>query len=155
MPLQKVTTPPAAVPLAEAPSPPVAIPVEPPGEKPSDKAVRETGVDPETGQILDPVRFEKWKQEIAKSPNDNRAPTNASLMEVFRDARLATERWVDDESRRSLILEASWDQIVNNPDLLAVLKPFSEHGPVMEEKLLKHLAFMIENRRSYYAACPD
>ncbi|HYV36420.1 MAG TPA: GYF domain-containing protein [Gemmataceae bacterium] len=118
------------------------------------KALAETGFDLRTGLIVDAARFREWKKQQAETTTPNNFSTNASLMEVFRQARIAVERWVDDEANRRLIMKSKFADIVNSPQLEAVLEPFVEYGPVMKEKLLKHLDFMVENRRSYYSACP-
>jgi hypothetical protein len=116
------------------------------------EALRETGFDPHTGRITDPEQFEKWRQEPAAAGGAAGAPTNASLLEAFRDARVAVANWVDDESRRDLILRGDVEEILRHPELGALLRPFAGCGPVLREKVLRHAAFLVENRRKYYAA---
>jgi hypothetical protein len=97
------------------------------------------------------VQFQKWKQQQAHSAAAG-SPTNASLMEVFRKARVAVENWVDDERNRPLVLRGALEEIHQDPGLRGILQPFAGYGPLLREKLLMHLAFMVENRRKYYAA---
>ena len=116
----------------------------------ANKTVEETGFDPQTGKILDAERFRKW-QKAAHSKQTTLS--NESLFEVFRKARTAIENWVDDDSRRPLILSGDLEAIKNDPQLLAILRQFQGYGSAMHDKLAQHLEFMVENRRKYYAAC--
>jgi GYF domain 2 len=118
----------------------------------AETARNETGFDPQTGQILDPMRFQKWKQQKAVVSAETASSTNASLMEVFRQARLAIERWVDNDDHRPFILERDVADVVTLPDVAGILHSFAGYGPVMKDKLHKHLAFMMQNRKEYYSA---
>jgi hypothetical protein len=148
---------PTPPPLPAGPPPPRAeresVPAT--GETVLERAVREIGFDPRTGQVLDPVQFAAWERQQASLPVAAGAPTNATLMEVFRQARIAVENWVDDEGRRPLILRGDVQEITRDGELAALLQQFAGYGPVMREKLLRHLAFLVENRRKYYSARPD
>jgi hypothetical protein len=79
--------------------------------------------------------------------------SNQSLFEVFRKARTAIENWVDDDSRRSLVLTGDLNWIQKEPSLAAIFRQFQGYGSSMQEKLTQHLEFMVQNRRKYYAAC--
>jgi hypothetical protein len=140
---------------AEGPAPQVggiaiAIPV---AREVVAEAVERTGFDPLTGQILDPARFQTWKQQKPFSTPATGTASNASLMEVFRKGRLAIEHWVDDDNHGPLVVRGNTAEIAKLPEMCAIFDQFADCGPVMKEKLLKHLAFMVENRRRYYLAC--
>lgn len=134
-----------------APSPDPAI--KDSAESVADRAIAETGFDPRTGQVVDAERFAKWKQQAGQACHSSLAPTNASIMEVFRNARLAIEQWVDDERQRTLIMEKESRELITNPELAAILKTYAGYGPMLQEKLLAHVDFLVANRRKYYAAC--
>jgi hypothetical protein len=76
-------------------------------------------------------------------------------MEVFRKARIAIERWVDDARHRPLVLRGDYAAIMQHPGLIGVLEQFAAYGPVLETGLRQHLAVMVENRRKHYSARPD
>jgi hypothetical protein len=151
------------------PRPPAAPPAGPPLAKPvtarpaastvvgaspttvlAEKTIKETGFDLKTGQIVDAERFRQWQ----KAQHSQRTlVSNQSLFEVFRKARTAVENWVDDDSRRSLVLAGDLAVIKRDPSLTAIFRQFQGYGSSMQEKLTQHLEFMVQNRRKYYAAC--
>jgi hypothetical protein len=116
----------------------------------ADTTIQETGFDLKTGQIVDAEKFRKWQKSAnAQQPT----ATNESLFEVFRKARIAIENWIDDDSRRPLILSGDLQAIKKDPTLQALFQKNQGYGAAMEQKLWRHLEFMVENRRKYYAAC--
>jgi hypothetical protein len=145
--------------LEAPPPPPAAAPVLPPlplagpeswdidVELLAECALRETGFDPRTGEIRDAKQFQKWKGQKIGSP-----ATNGSLLESFHQARLAIDTWVDDDSRRAFVLHGDLKEIANSPEVVGILDHYASRDPVAREKLLRRLAFMVENRRKYYAA---
>jgi hypothetical protein len=116
------------------------------------RAIDETGFDPRSGEIVDRAQFQKWKQQKTNPSAPTHSPTNASMMELFRRGRTAIENWVDDDDNKTLVLHGDATAIEGNPQLAAILADFDKFGPAMRQKLQAHLAFMIENRRKYYAA---
>jgi hypothetical protein len=141
------------VPTASAASP--TLPALPPaGEADTlaEKAVRETGFDPRTGRVLDPERFRQWQRASAAPAGAARRPSNVALMAAFHQARAAVNRWVDDDGHRDLVLRGDLDDMEDSNGIRAILDQYACYGPIMKEKLLKHLAFLVENRRKYYAA---
>jgi hypothetical protein len=149
-----------------APAPMVAPPVakttafagtRPVAETRADPRVEEmrqaSGFDPETGQILDAAKFRKWQQQQAHPITSSQpAVSNASLLEVFRKARLAVETWVDDEANRACIMQADIEDIKRRAEIQMLLREYANFGQAMQEKLSRHLEFMVENRRKYYQA---
>ena len=115
----------------------------------ADTTIQETGFDLKTGQILDPEKFRKWQKAAnAQQPT----VTNESLFEVFRKARIAIESWVDDDSRRPLVLAGDLDAIKKDETLQALIAKSQGYGTAMKEKLWRHLEFVVGNRRRYYLA---
>jgi hypothetical protein len=75
-----------------------------------------------------------------------------SVFEVFLAARRRLERWVDADENQALIVAGDGTSVRKARDLQEILHSYDSYGPVMQEKLDKHLAFLVENRRKYYAA---
>ena len=141
--------------LPPSPTMPVALRVPPVAStNPLVEKIRQlSGFDLETGQILDPVKFAKWKQQQTQSGTAGQpAVSNASLLEVFRKGRSAIEAWVDDDKNRSSVMHAVADEIKTNQEIQAILHQYMNYGKGLQEKLLRHLEFMVENRRNYYKA---
>ncbi len=130
---------------------------EPAAPKPANPLIEKTldtsGFDLETGRILDPEKFRKWKQQLAQtSAAGQPALNNASLFEVFRKARTAVEAWVDDDVNRACIMNTEFKEIERKSEIQVILQKYANYGKAMQEKLLRHLEFMVENRRKYYKA---
>jgi hypothetical protein len=115
------------------------------------QTLQETGFDLQTGRVLDPVKFQRWRQQSGKTGCDSApAQTNGALLEVFRKARLAIESWVDDANNQELVANGAPEEIsVRVQDLL---RDYAAYGPELEQKLTRHLFFMIDNRRKYFQA---
>lgn len=156
-PIAKAKSVPLAAPVPPQSKSPQAVPIAPvvkapPAEKrektPAEKMREESGFDAETGQILDAAKFRRWQQQSRSS-----APvSNASFLEVFRKGRLAIEAWIDDDANRLRVLHAELDELRNTPAIQAILDEAGKFGKDLQDKLLHHLAFMVENRRRYYQA---
>jgi hypothetical protein len=144
--------------LAPTPTSPGEISPEPPPlaiALPAAPPLPETGFDPDTGRILDRVQFEKWKRGLAEIPTGE-APASLPLLELFRKGRVAIENWLDDPGQRALVLQGDLEEVRAAPGLATLLERVADKGPpVLREKLLHHLAFLVENRRKYYTARPD
>lgn len=152
-----VPPPDKAVPIAQPAPPPTALPPTDKATKAAkqrtahplvEKVLHASGFDMETWQILDPVKFQKWKQQQAQST----PVSNASLFEVFRKARRAVEAWVDDEANRPCIMQTDIEEIKRLPAIVAILHGYANYGQPMQVKLVRHLEFMVENRKKYYRA---
>jgi hypothetical protein len=146
---------PIAKPVTPPPAPKPAIPIPKPASAPAqalaEKTLEETGFDLVTGRILDQEKFNQWKKQ--KAPTTETIPqflTNASQFEVFRKARTAIENWVDDDNNRLRILHADIKEIIHSPGIQAIFRDFAGFG--FRQKLEKHLAFLVENRRKYETA---
>jgi hypothetical protein len=117
------------------------------------KTLLATGFDLQTGQVLDPEKFHQWKQQKARSVAPHQPPvTNASVIEVFRKARIAVEKWIDDEKNQLPMVNADLQEIKSHPEILAILDENANYGQEMRTKLEQHLEFLVENRRKYYQA---
>jgi hypothetical protein len=120
------------------------------------KALEETGLDLLTGQILDPDKFQTWKQQNARPAAQGQATEAAvSPFEIFRKGRIAVERWVDDDNNRTWIMSAAGDEVKINPEVQALLREHADVGTEIHDKLLHHMEFIVENRRQYYLAMGD
>ncbi len=136
---------PAVKPVAAPPAAPIPAPV------PADPKVM--GYDPETGQILDPAAYARWQRQEQQRRQEElqRVPT-ISVSEAFVTARRELETWVDADGNKALVIAGDVEAIRQSPQVQAILRPHERYGPVMLEKLGKHLAFLVENRRKFYAA---
>jgi hypothetical protein len=125
------------------------MPVAQPGQQTAAEKMREeSGFDADSGRILDPFKFRKWQQQSRASAS----VSNASFLEVFRRGRLAIEAWVDDDQNRERVLHADLDELRREPAVQAIIQDAGKYGKELQDKLLHHLAFMVENRRKYYQA---
>jgi hypothetical protein len=150
-----------------APTVPLAIPVAPGRKKPSPprrktllsesaevlskEAIAETGFDPQTGQILDQVKFSRWKKQSARTATAG-AVSNESMFEAFRRARVEIQNWVDHENNRVFMELADMDTILSYEEVKKILDRYESYGMAMQEKLIQHLEFMVDNRKKFYAA---
>jgi hypothetical protein len=116
------------------------------------KMIDESGMDLETGRIIDPERFRQWMRRHAVAVAAAESVSNVSLMQAFRQARVAIEKWVDDDRNHTRIMKDHLDAIERSPAVAAILQEYARYGAEMRQKLLHHLAFLVENRRSYYKA---
>jgi hypothetical protein len=118
------------------------------------QAIAETGHDPSTGQIFDQDRYEKWHHlRAAAAATEPSAVCTESIGEVYHKARSALARWVDDDNRHTLIMTADLEELRKHPEVQAILAQFELYGPVMREKLVHHVEYLVTNRRKYYTAC--
>jgi hypothetical protein len=108
----------------------------------------ETGVDPDTGLILDEATFRRWQQRTRNVPI---IPT-VSLGEVLRKGRFYIQAWVDDEGNRLRVLHADLDKLRREPFIKRLMDDAASYGKELQAKLMDHLMFTIENRRKYYKA---
>jgi hypothetical protein len=130
-------------PTAAPPQPPLATPVSP----------EPRGFDPATGQILDPVAYDRWqKAEAQRRQEEAQKQPTVSVTEAFLDAQRAIQAWVDDEANKPLVSSGDLDPIRKCDSLQAIFRRFEGYGPVMQEKLWKRLAFLVENRKKFFKA---
>jgi serine/threonine protein kinase len=160
--------PPPGVPLAKpvslarpgvmvAPAFPVSMPASTAtapeaGDLLAEKAVQQTGFNPRTGQVLDLARFQQWQLGKADSHSGTSSHSNACLLEVFHTARREIEAWVNDERQRAFILNRTPARVVGIAEVGGLLRKYAEYGPVLKDKLMQHLAFVVETRQRYYRA---
>jgi hypothetical protein len=133
------------------PAIPIAQPAFAPAQALAEKTLAETGFDVLTGRILDQEKFDQWKKQKAPAGEPSQQYlTNASQFEVFRKARTAIETWVDDEKNKLRILHADIKEILQSAGIQAIFRDYAGFG--FRQKLEKHLAFLVENRRKYESA---
>jgi hypothetical protein len=111
------------------------------------------GFDPETGQILDAEKFARWQreQQLRKEQELAAQPT-LTVYEAFIKARTEIQEWIDADVNKPIVVSGAVDAIKEQPGILAVMQAYAGYGPVMLEKLEKHLTFIVDNRRQFYAA---
>jgi hypothetical protein len=152
---------PAAVPVPSPSPPPLpAIPAEAaplpppaPAPPPAAEGQGQTGLDPATGQILDPALFERWlRQQSLQRQKELASRPTATIEELFEQARRELERWVDLEENKPLILSGDLEALRQDARLRAILRPYECWGAAMTARLLRYLEFLVENRRRFYQA---
>lgn len=117
--------------------------------KPS--SARATGFDADTGMILDAIVFIQWQREQQRQRQEELARQPAvAIGEAFLAARRVMQGWVDSEATKPLILSGNLDAVRRALTMQGVLDAYRGYGPVMQEKLMKHLEFLVENRRKFY-----
>jgi hypothetical protein len=147
-PAKSPVTPPSPAPPGPKipPAPARLLAVPKPKEQPS-------GFDPETGQILDPAayaRFQKAQEERRRQ--EQQAQPTRSVAEVFLEAHRALQDWVDDPANRKLVARGELEPIRQSISIKQLLAYYENYGPVMQERLQKRLAFLVENRQKFLKA---
>jgi serine/threonine protein kinase len=113
--------------------------------------VEESGHDPDTGEIFDPVKFRNWQRAQAAKQRPSPA-TAPSVSEIFQKGRTQLDAWLDLERNRRPILAGDMDYIRQDRDIQRFMQYHARFGPEMLHKLWQYLQFMIENRRKYFCA---
>jgi len=103
--------------------------------------------------LFDSAVFARWQrdQQRKKEQGQESQPT-VTVAEVFLGARRALQAWVDAERNKQLVLTGDMGATRRAVTLEGVLNAYQGYGPVMQEKLSKHLEFLVENRRKFYVA---
>jgi hypothetical protein len=141
--------PPPAVPAVAPPALPSPVPAPPAAGRPE-----QTGLDPTTGQILDPILFHHWlRQQSLERQQELASRPTPTIEELFEQGRRELERWVDLEDNKPLILAGDLQALRQDARLRAILQPYECWGAAMTARLLRHLEFLAENRRRFYQAC--
>lgn len=127
-----------------------------PAAPPPTVVPRVTGLDPETGQILDAQAFLRWQREQQKQREKEREnQPGVTVGEAFLAARKALQTWVDGEQNKPLVMTGNMDAIRGAIALLGIINAYQGYGAMMQEKLSKHLEFLVENRQKFYKAFSD
>lgn len=159
----KAASPPVKPPVPPVPAAP-PLPVAPPLPSPqlpapdvagqaAASSPEVTGFDADTGQILDAAKYAKWqKDEQRRRQQELEAQPAVSVYEAFLIARTAFQEWVDSEANKPLIVAEDFEAIRRLPPIDNLLRSYQGYGSVMQDKLCKHLGFLVENRRKFYAA---
>ena len=128
-------------------APPLPLPAAP--QPPVTRA--QPGFDPNTGQILDPVAYAHWLQVEAQRRQEA-AQQQPTVAEAFLDAQRAIQAWVDDDANKPLVTSGDLEAIRKCAAVQELLRRFEGYGPVMQEKLWKRLAFLVDNRKKFFKA---
>jgi hypothetical protein len=128
-----------------------------PPAPPSEPATEnEAGIDHETGRVFDSEKFERWleEQNVARKTKLATEPI-PSLHEHLQKAKFEIEEWADNSANRQLVLSGDLEAVRADAALRAVLRGYDEWGPEMTDKLHRHVAFVVENRRKFHASRPS
>jgi hypothetical protein len=145
-PVARACAPAVSIPSLAAPP---AVPVAPaPASRPE-----ACGYDPDTGQILDPAAYARWRKDEEKHRQEeaNRQPA-VSVFEAFLAGRMALHGWVDADENKPVVVAGDVEAARRCPQLQATMEKYTGYGPIMMEKLSKHLAMLVENRQKFYRA---
>jgi hypothetical protein len=112
------------------------------------------GYNPETGQILDRQKFNQWQraQQLRKQQEVQSAQPTVSVYEALLRARRDLHQWVDAEQNQDLIRAGNLDAIRGDSIVQGLVQSYQGYGPIMLDKLWKHLELLVENRRKFLAA---
>jgi serine/threonine protein kinase len=80
------------------------------------------------------------------------AAPKTSVANAFLDAHLALQDWVDDPADRALVAAGNMAAILQAPAIKQLLHRYATYGAVMQERLTRRLACLVENRRKYLKA---
>jgi hypothetical protein len=86
------------------------------------------------------------------APESRAAEGPRPLQEIFESACVALRRWVDAPGNRPLIVAGDLDAIDRVPILRQFFAGVQRYGPDMSDRLRKHLAFLVDNRRKFFTA---
>ena len=111
----------------------------------------EMGYNPDTGQIIDPVRYSQWLRDQKQKKAQQQAAA-MTVQEAFMKARNDLGNWVDLDKNRQLILTGDMEAIRNDPAIKTFMLAHLKYGQEVLHKLWSYLEFVIENRRKYYFA---
>jgi hypothetical protein len=116
-------------------------------------SAEQMGYDPETGRVLDAAVHARWqKTEALRRQQELAQVTTLSVAETFLEAQRLLQEWVDADENKALVVGADLAAVVNAPALQLLLRRYDGYGPVMREKLLKRLTFLVENRKKFFQA---
>jgi len=139
----RVSIPPSIPPMPKSPAP----------RQPAPGCLEKPGYDPETGKILDPAAYARFQKAEAQRRQDELDKQPAvSVAEVFLDAQGALQEWVDDAANRALVMAGDMEPIRQSASVKELLARYDGYGSVMQEKLCKRLAFLVDNRKKFLKA---
>jgi hypothetical protein len=81
-------------------------------------------------------------------------PAYLSVQEAFTKARNDLASWVDLERNRRRVLAEGFKSIRQDPALRKFIETHRRYGNEIVQKLWDYLAFLVDNRRSYYQKLP-
>jgi hypothetical protein len=124
--------------------------------QPAEPSHEETGVDPLTGRVFDSAQFERWLEEQNIVRKTRLAMESIpSLHERLQKAKFEIEEWADNPANRPLVLSGDLEAVRADASLREVLRGYDDWGPEMTDKLYRHVAFVVENRRKFHASRPS
>jgi hypothetical protein len=127
---------------------PVAPAAPPTPRKPTPE---ESGYDPDTGQVLDAAKYQRWQK--AQKEVKTEVAAGETVYEVFIRANRALQDWIDLEANRPLLL-GGINACRNDPSLMALVASFDQWGQDFRDRFWRRVEFMVENRREFYSTKP-
>jgi hypothetical protein len=111
------------------------------------------GYDPDTGQILDPVKFKAWQREQQKLREQTAAPDSGeTIYETFRRARNILSAWADLDQNHPLLVRGNLNEVKQDAELRRIMQSYQPYGNDLVRKLGDYLEFLVENRRKFFAS---
>jgi len=133
-------------PLLPTNAPAPVQPAAPPGPECS-------GYNPETGEILDPAAYALFQKAEAQRRQDEwEKQPSVSVAEAFIEAHRVLQEWVDAAANRALVTRGDMEPIRQCPAVKELLRRYENYGPVMQERLWKRLAVLVDNRQKFHKA---
>ena len=141
---------PAVPPAAAAAKPSAAGPLRATTLNLGDATPEEMGFNPDTGQVLDPVKFKQWQQGFLSRDRERRAAIpGGPVTDPYEKARKELADWVDLDENRSLIATGDMEAIRQDPFVQEFIRGCKSFGPEIIERLEHHLEFLVENRKKF------
>lgn len=129
------------------PQAPAAVP------PPPSITAEQRGFDPTTGRILNTVLYNRWqKTDGQRRQEELRRQRTILVADAFVNAQRAIQEWVDADANKPLVVSGDLEAIYGTASLREILRGFEVYGPLMQDKVRKRLAFLVENRRKFYKA---
>lgn len=109
-----------------------------------EKPVDESGLDPQTGAVVDEAKYRRWMQE-----QQRRADAIAKGREG-RDPRKELADWIDREENRTLVVSGDLTALRESAFVVDLLRRCCSSSGDGAERLFRYLSFLAENRRKFY-----
>lgn len=115
-----------------------------------DATPEEMGFNPDTGQVLDPVKFKQWQQGFLSRDRERRAAIpGGPAIDPYDKARTELANWIDLDRNRSLVATGDLEAIRQDPFVQEFMRGYKSFGPEMLERLDHYLEFLVENRKKF------
>jgi hypothetical protein len=131
--------------------PSVSLPPQAPPPAPPPITNEQRGFDLATGRILNTVVYNRWQKAEAQRRQEE-LRSQPTIAEAYLNAQRAIQAWVDDDANKPLVASGNLDAIHGAASVQEILHRYDGYGPLMREKLVKRLAFLVDNRKKFFKA---